>query len=57
MNLTALDRGEESVSCLEKALSLEPDIFQKKHVLGMIACWNHIAPNYLQEWHTAMEDY
>ncbi len=57
MNLTLLNRAEESVSYLKKALSLEPDIFQKKHVLGIIACWNHIAPNYLQEWQTAMEDY
>ncbi|GAG21290.1 unnamed protein product, partial [marine sediment metagenome] len=57
MNLAGLDRGEESVSCLKKALSLEPDIFQKKHALGVIACWKHIAPNYLQEWQAAMDDH
>ncbi len=57
MNLTLLNRAEESVSYLKKSLSLEPDIFQKKHVLGIIACWNHIAPNYLHEWQTAMEEY
>jgi len=57
MNLTLLNRAEESVSYLKKSLSLEPDIFQKKHVLGIIACWNHIAPNYLQEWQTAMDEY
>lgn len=57
MNLTHLDRGKESVSYLKKALGLEPDIFQKKQVLGIIACWNHIDPNYLQEWQTAMDKY
>lgn len=57
MNLTHLERAEESVFFLKKSLSLEPDIFQKKRVLGIIACWNHIAPNYLKEWQTAMDKY
>lgn len=57
MNLTCLDKGEESISCLKKALNIEPDIFQKKNALGIIACWNHIAPNYLKEWQSAMEKY
>lgn len=57
MNLTCLNRGEESVSCLKKALSLEPDIFQKKHALGIIVCWKHITPDYLKEWQIAMDKY
>ena len=57
MNLTYLSKGKESVEYLEKALSIDEEIFSKHQFLGIITFWNHIDYFYLNLWEEAFKKY
>lgn len=57
MNLTYLSRGKKSVEYLEKALSIDEEIFSKHQLLGIITFWKHIDYSYLNLWEEAFKKY
>jgi len=57
MNLTHLNRGRESVLYLNEALRIEPIIFSKHRLLGIICYWKHIKPEYSEVWESAFKKY
>jgi tetratricopeptide (TPR) repeat protein len=57
MNLTHLNKGAESVYYLNEALRVEPEIFKKHRLLGIICYWKHIEPKYAKVWELAFKKY
>jgi len=57
MTLTHLSKGEESITYLRKALQIDPEIFTKHKLLGVISIWKHIDPNFVDEWEVAFNKY
>ena len=57
MNLTFLLKGKESVSSLKEALKIDPNIFKKHQLLGIISYWKHIDQDFAQEWESAFKLY
>lgn len=57
MTLTHLSKGGESILYLRKALQIDPEIFKKHKLLGIISFWEHIEQNLVDEWELAFNKY
>lgn len=57
MNLSFLAKGKESILFLREALKIDPDIFKKHHLLGIISFWKHIDQSFVQEWESGFKLY
>lgn len=57
MTLTHLSNGKESIIYLRKALQIDPGIFKKHRLLGIISIWKHIDQSFVDEWEAAFVKY
>lgn len=57
LNLTFLNNGRASVTYLDEALRIKPDIFSEHRRLGIISHYKHIGETFSEKWESALAKY